>query len=177
MLGSRSIQAIALLVDGDLGYHWQLRVHIASRQNGLVQLFQVSKGLQDNQVDAFFVQGCNLLVKGCPGFIARNLAQRLDAYSQGSNRAGDQGVKTLCRLPGQPGAVAIDVSQLVQTSVLRQTKRIRAKGVGFNNVRPGMQVFLMDATDQVGLRDVEFVVAAVDENAFGIQQGAHGAIA
>ena len=35
----------------------------------------------------------------------------------------------------------------------------------------------MDPADQVRLREVELVVAAVDENALGIQQCAHGAIA
>ena len=35
----------------------------------------------------------------------------------------------------------------------------------------------MDVANQVGLRDVEFVVAAVDEDALGVQQGAHGAVA
>ena len=61
--------------------------------------------------------------------------------------------------------------------MLGQAKRIRAKGVCFNDVRPGLQVFLMDAADQVGLREVELVVAAIDENTFGVQQCAHGAIA
>ena len=35
----------------------------------------------------------------------------------------------------------------------------------------------MNAANQVGLREVEFVVAAVDENALGVQQGTHGAVA
>ena len=107
----------------------------------------------------------------------RDLAQRLDADSQRSDGAGHQGVETLRRLPRQACAQAIDIGQLVHTSVLGQAKRIGAKGVCFNDVGPGLEVFLMDAADQVGLREVELVVAAVDENAFGIQQGAHGAVA
>ena len=35
----------------------------------------------------------------------------------------------------------------------------------------------MDVANQVGLREVQLVVAAVDENAFGIQQGTHRAVA
>ena len=129
------------------------------------------------QVDAFFVQGCNLLVKGRPGFLERDLAQRLDTDSQRSDGAGDQGVETLGRLPRQARAQAIDIGQLVHTSMLGQAKRIGAKGVCFNDVGPGLEVFLMDPANQVGLREVELVVAAVDENTLGIQQGAHGAVA
>src|SRR5438270_11037535 len=36
---------------------------------------------------------------------------------------------------------------------------------------------MMDSTNQVGLRAVKLVVASVDENPFGVQKGAHGAVA
>ena len=35
----------------------------------------------------------------------------------------------------------------------------------------------MDVADEIGLRDVQFVVAAVDEDTLGVQQCAHGAVA
>src|ERR1019366_644588 len=145
--------------------------------NGLMQLFQVSEGLQDDEIHAFFVQGCNLLVKGRPGFLERDLAQGLDADSQRSDGAGDQGVETLGSLPCQASTQAIDIGQLVHTSMLGQAKRIGAKGVCFNDVGSGLEVFLVDPADQVGLRQVELVVAAVDEDTLGIQQRAHGAVA
>jgi hypothetical protein len=34
----------------------------------------------------------------------------------------------------------------------------------------------MDAANQVGRREVQFVVATIDEDPFGVQQGTHGAI-
>ena len=61
--------------------------------------------------------------------------------------------------------------------MLRQTKRIGAEGVCFNNLRSGVEVFLVDVADEIRLHDVQFVVAAVDEDPLGVQQSAHGAIA
>ena len=40
-----------------------------------------------------------------------------------------------------------------------------------------LQIFVMQATYQVGLGDVQFVVAAINENPFGVEQGTHRAIA
>ena len=120
---------------------------------------------------------CNLLAEGVAGLGKRDLAQRLDANAQRADGSGHQRVEALRRLASHPGAHAVDFSQLIQTSVLAQAKRIGAKGVCFYDLGSGLQVLLMDAANQVGLREVQLVVAAVDENAFGVQQGAHGAVA
>ena len=39
-----------------------------------------------------------------------------------------------------------------------------------------MCIFVMNIADQVRLRQVELVIAAVDENTFGVEQRPHGAI-
>src|SRR5271165_7507516 len=127
MFGSRSIQTVPVLVDGDLCDYRQLRIHIASGKNCLVQLFQVSEGLQDHQIYAFFVQGRDLLAKSITSLGKRDLAERLDTYSQRANCAGNQGVEALGGLAGEASAPPIDVSQLVQASMLRQAKRIAPK--------------------------------------------------
>ncbi len=106
-----------------------------------------------------------------------DLAQRLNADAQRTHRPGHQRIEALGRLAGQARALTVDVGQLVHTSVLGQTKRIGAEGVCFNDLGPGVQVFLMDAADEIGLRDIQLVVAAVDEDTLGVQQGAHGAVA
>ena len=59
----------------------------------------------------------------------------------------------------------------------RQAKRIRPKSIGFNNVRASLQIVMMQVADQVRLREVQLVIAAVDENPFGVQQRAHSAVA
>ena len=177
MFGTGAIQAIALFVDGHLRHHRQIGIHIASGQQRLMQLFQVAEGFQDHQVNAFFIERGNLLAKGVARLGERDFAQRLDAHAQRTDRACDQGVKALGRLPGQTRSLAVDLHQFIQTSVLGQAKRIGAEGVCFNNLGAGLQVFLMNAADQIGRRQVQFVVATIDENAFGVQQRTHGAIA
>ena len=41
---------------------------------------------------------------------------------------------------------------------------------------PACKVLVVNAADKVGLREVQFVIATIDENALGIQQGTHGAV-
>ena len=87
-----------------------------------MQLFQVSKSFQDDQIYAFFIQGCNLFTKGVPRFGKRNLAERLNAYSQWADSAGNHRIEALGRLACQAGTLPVDVSELVQTSVLRTSE-------------------------------------------------------
>src|SRR5437588_6949292 len=58
-----------------------------------------------------------------------------------------------------------------------QADCIPAECVGLDYFRAGLQVFMMDAANQVGLRAIKLVVASVDEDSFGVQKGAHGAVA
>ena len=73
VLGARAVEAVAVFVDGDLRHHRQLRIHLAGGQDRLVQFFQVAEGLQDDEVDAFFIQGSNLLAEGLAGLGQGNL--------------------------------------------------------------------------------------------------------
>ena len=57
----------------------------------------IAKGFQHQQVNAAFDQGCDLLAEGGASFVEGGLAQRLDAHSQRSHRAGHPDVKALGR--------------------------------------------------------------------------------
>ena len=141
-----------------------------------MQFLEVAKGLQNQQVNPFFVQRRNLLAEGFASLFQRNLAQRFNTHAQRAYGPGHQGVEALSSFAGQTSAVTVDLDQLVDTTVFRQTKRIGAKGVCLNDLRSGLQVILVNAADEVGRREVQFVVAAIDEDPFGIQQGTHGAV-
>jgi hypothetical protein len=54
---------------------------------------------------------------------------------------------------------------------------ICAKGVRLDHLGAGLQVLGMDTPHHLRLRKVQFVVAAVDEDAASIQHGAHRAVA
>jgi hypothetical protein len=74
-------------------------------------------------------------------------------------------------------ALEIDVVHSIGKTMAGQTKAVCPECVGFDNVSTRLHVFVMDAADEVGLGQVQLVVAAVDEDALAIQQCAHRAIA
>ena len=152
-------------------------VDIARRQNGLMQFFQVSEGFEDDEIDAAFDQGGNLLAEGVAGFLKGGFAQRLNADAQGPDRAAYPNVKTLGGFARHVGSGEIDVADFVGDAVAAKAKGVCPESIGFDDLRAGLQIFVMDGANQIGLRQVQFVVTAVDEDALGVQQGAHGAVA
>ena len=59
---------------------------------------------------------------------------------------------------------------------MSQADVVATKRVGFNDLCTSLQVFAVDTPNQVGLGEIQFVIAAVDEDALGIQQSTHGTI-
>ena len=53
---------------------------------------------------------------------------------------------------------------------------VGAKGVGLNDGGAGLQVFAVHLADDLGLGNVELVVAAIDEDAAAVEHGSHGAV-
>jgi len=54
---------------------------------------------------------------------------------------------------------------------------IGAERIGFEHVSTGTHIFRVHAGDQARLREVQFIEAAIEEDALGVQQGAHRAVA
>jgi hypothetical protein len=57
-----------------------------------------------------------------------------------------------------------------------ESKSICPKRIRFQNLRTGLQVLFVDGQDQVGVRQVQLVVAAIDEDAARVEHGSHGAV-
>ena len=60
--------------------------------------------------------------------------------------------------------------------VARQPDPVGPKGVGLQNLRPRLQILLVDRENQARVGEIQLVVAAVDKDAAGIKHGAHGAV-
>src|SRR5579863_2389129 len=58
-----------------------------------------------------------------------------------------------------------------------QAEGVGPESVGFNDLRAGLQVVVVDGANQFGLGEIQFVVAAIDKNALRVKQRAHGAVA
>ncbi len=116
-------------------------------------------------------QGANLFGKGGARFVQAGLAQRLQANAERTDRAGHPGfaglllLQVLDGLAGQAHAGGVDLRHFAGQAVAGQPEAVGAKGVGLKNLRARLQVLFVDGEDQAGIGEVEFVVAAVDEDA------------
>src|SRR5690606_2727045 len=61
-------------------------------------------------------------------------------------------------------------------AVARQRQPVGAEGVGLDHVGAGLDVVAVHAAYQLRLRQAELVVAAVEEHAALVEQGAHGPV-
>jgi hypothetical protein len=58
-----------------------------------------------------------------------------------------------------------------------QAEGIGPERIGFDDFGASLQVVVVDGTNQLGLGEIQLVVAAVDEHAFGVKQRSHGSVA
>src|ERR1035441_3651943 len=151
MLGTGAIEAVAFLFDGYVLHHRQLGIDFTRRQDRLVQLLEVAECLQNNEIDAFFVQARNLRPKSLARLGKSDLAQRLNADAERADSPSDHGIEAFSGLAGQTDASSVDLGQFIHTTMFRQPKRISAEGVSFYELSPGLEVFGVDAANQVGL--------------------------
>ena len=121
-------------------------------QHGLMDFFQVSESFQNQQIDSALYERCNLLAEGVARFLERSLAQGFDSGSQRANRSRDPNIEAFGGFTSEAGARPVDVVHFVGQAVAGQAKRIAAESIGFNNFGPGLQIFVMDSANQVGLR-------------------------
>src|SRR5579885_366750 len=141
-----------------------------------MNLLQIPEGFQNQKIDTTFDQRTNLLAESVARFLIRSLAQRFDSGSQWANRTRNAYIEAFGGFPGEPDSGAIDVEYLINQAVPCKPECIGAERVGFNDFSSSLQVVVMNAADQVRLREVQFVIRAVDENSFLVQQCAHGAV-
>src|SRR5216683_4020953 len=186
-LRRRAIETVSLFIDGHHHHHGDLRGDTPGRQNRLLRLSQRSHRLDRQQIGSdswpALHQGANLLRKRGPRLIEANLAQRLQPHPQWPDRCGDKGLAGLLlanlihALPRQSDAGHVDLTHLILQTVHLETKRVSAEGVGFDHLGTRLQILRMDLAYQLRLRQVQLVIAAVDEDAPRIQHRAHRAIA
>ena len=145
--------------------------------NRLVQFVNVPECLQNEDVDAALDKRGNLLTENIPSFLKRHLAQRLNANPQWSYCAGDPCIKTLRCFFREACAVEIYVTDFVLQSMALKANRVSTERIGFYDLSSSLQIFMVNPANQVRLRNIQFVIAAVYEDALRIKQRAHGTIA
>ncbi len=172
-----SVEAIAVFVDGDLRHDRQGRSDIFGGQQCLMDFFQVAEGLQHEQIDAAFNQSLNLFTKGVAGLLERSFAQGFDSGSQWANRSRDPHIEAFGGFAGEPCASRLMSPTLSAKLCRPRRKELPPKVLVSIISAPDLEIVVVNAANQVGLRKVQFVVRTVDKNALGIKQRAHGAVA
>ena len=182
MLGRGAIEAVAFVVDRDHDQDGQVGSDFTGGGEGFAGFVERGHGFNDEQVRAGLSQGIDLFGKGGTGFVEAGFAEGLKAHAKRADGAGDPGFSCLLfpevldGLAGKTDAGGVDFRDLASQSMAGQAEAVGAKGVGFDNLRTGLQIFLVDGENQAGVGQVQLVVTAVDEDATGVEHGSHGAV-
>ena len=70
----------------------------------------------------------------------------------------------------------VDVRHFGDKAMLQQRYIIGAEGIGRYDIRSRRQIFRVDFTDKLRIRDTNFIIATVRENVATVQLRSHGAI-
>src|SRR5262249_30758369 len=117
-----------------------------------------------------------LLTKRDFRFVDARPAPWLDAHAKRANRAGHPG--GLARgVTRNLHALQVNRTDLVGEAETRELVAIRAERVGLDDVGARAHVLLMDFGDEIRLRQIQLIKAAIEKDAPRIQHRAHGAIA
>ncbi len=142
------------------------------RAQRLVDLVHVGERLQDEAVHPTRYEALHLPLEVGERLLARQRAERLEPHAERSDGAYDAG-PTGARLAGQLGRHPVDLLGVVGEPVGAELHRVGAEGVGLEDLSPGAHVGLVHFLDELGLLHAQLVVTDVQEEALGIQHGAH----
>src|SRR5579872_3507780 len=142
-LGIGSVEAVAVLVNCDLRNDRNRLADIFCRQDGLVNLLQISEGFQNKKIYASLNQRFDLLAESVARFLIRSLAQRFDSGSQWANRTCNPYIEAFGGFPGQSDPGAIDVEYPINQAVTRQPECVGAERIGFNDFSASLQVVVV----------------------------------
>ncbi len=172
-IGSESGSAI--VADGHLGDDRQVAFG-TNRGNGRADLIDVAEGFQQESIDSTGEEAAHLAGKGLTRLVHPETPEGLEPHSQRADGPGDCS-PVAGGITREPGSGGVDALGLVGEPVACQLHGVGAEGVGLQEVGAGAEVLAMDVPNQVGLPQVQFVVADVEEDAPGVKHGAHRAIA
>jgi hypothetical protein len=87
-----TVEAVAVVVNCDLGDDWESRSDFSGGEHGLMQFINEAEGFEDEKVSSGFGQGGDLFAKGGTGFVSAYFAERLDADAERTDGASHHSV-------------------------------------------------------------------------------------
>ena len=173
-LGVGAVVRLPVGADRHLGDHREV-AQLANGRQRRAQLVHVAEGLEDEAVHPAGQEPAHLPQVEMPGLVHRELAEGLDPDAQRPHGAG-HGSTSAGGLARQPRGGRVDTLGVVGQPVAGQLQRVGAEGVGLQHLGARPEVFPVDFPNQLGLAQVELVVAHVEEHAAAVQHRAHGAV-
>ncbi len=154
-----------------------------------LNIASVLAGFQEKEVCAAFDEAACLLAIIILKLFKINAAGDADGFCGGTHGTGHEprlcgGGELVSRLARQFSGNAADFAGASAEAVFRENDRSAAEGVGFDDVRAGLEIFPVDREHNLGLADDEILVATFELRAAEIrcseirllQHGAHRAI-
>ena len=138
------------------------------------ELVHVAEGLEDESVHAALEQALAPAARTSRrASSSDSLAERLDPDAERADRAEHRGARR--RPPRGPAAAAAALIRSVSSAspYVRQLERVGAEGVGLEQLGAGPDVLAVDVPHEVGLPEVQLVVADVEEHAAAVEHRAH----
>ena len=171
-----AVLKLSVVFDGHLGDQRHLTPgRLPYRQYRLAQFVEVAESLENNCIHPRLGERRCLLPEQIASLGKTHRTQWFQPYSQWAHRPGNERL-VACHFPGDPHARLVDLPQLFGEPEPAQTLAIRTVGVGFDDLGARPHILLVHIADQSRQREVQFVIAAVDENALGVKRRTHGPI-
>ena len=143
--------------------------------NRLHKLGDLAERLENDQIDAAVEQPAELLREDLPRLLVGEPTQWFDLNTQGPDRPGDKG-GLLGGSLGRPCAAEVDVVDAGFQAVRGELEAVGTEGIGLDHIGTGSDVVAVYLANEVGVGQVEFVKARVDEDTLLIEKGAHATV-
>ncbi len=168
----------AVLIKSRLRDHRQV-AHLVHGLQGDAQHVQIRKGLQNEQVHPAIDKACRLLAIEGARLISADLTERRQRAAERADRACDKSraAGDVARIARDASTLSVDLAHLPLAPVGGQLGAVGAKGIGLDDLGARRQIIHVHALDQVGVSDVDSVIALAGQDAAGIKLGAHGTVA
>src|SRR5579885_2954551 len=127
------------------------------------------------KIYAGLYESVGLLAKKGSSFRVGGGAQWLNAETQRAYGAGHIGYVACC-LACQTHTGDIDRVQLFRQTKGGESRMVGSESIGFENLGSRFHVLLVCFANERRRRKIQLVIAAVEENALGIQDRTHGAV-
>ena len=174
-LGRRTQHRPAVVVEGQHGDDGDRLGDLPDGNQGSATFLDIQKRLQTDQVGPGIDQRGSLFAKGCLHLVKGDLAQGLHKLAGGTDGSAHVG-QAFGLLAGDLHGPGIDLGQSPLQAVVGQLETAAAKGVGDDDVGPGLDIITVYRRHHLRHGQVELFRRLPRLQAPFLKHGAHGSV-